>query len=61
MFFENTFGKLSARNDGRIKNLNAPMTQTCRDRFSLTTTNTRFSSFLRGSISGSPSNGRTGL
>lgn len=44
--FENTFGKLNARNDGLIKNMNDPRTQIDRDRFSLATTNTRFPSFL---------------
>lgn len=61
MFFENTFGKLNARNDGLIKNMNAPRTQIGRDRFSLATTNTSFPSFLRVSSSASLTNGSTGL
>lgn len=47
MFFENTFGKLNARNDGLIKNTNVPRTQIGRDRFLLATTNTGFL-FLEG-------------
>lgn len=50
MFFENTFGKLNARNDGLIKNTNVPRTQIGRDRFSLATTNTGFL-LSRGSVS----------
>lgn len=61
MFFKNTFGKLNTRNDGLIKNMNAPRSQIGRDRFSLATTNTNFPSFLRVSISVSLTNGRIGL
>lgn len=60
-FFENTFGKLNVRDDGLIKNINDPRTQIGRDRFSLATTNTRFPSFLRVSISVSLTDGRTGF